>query len=202
MVTTHDAELGENMRTLCLHGISKDAWNRYAENGNWYYEVVACGFKYNLSDIQSAIGIHQLRKQEKFIAARREYARMYQEGLAEMSEIEPAPDSDACRHSWHLYSLRLNLDKLTCDRAEFIRDLHGLGICASVHFIPIPLHPYYASRNMTAASCPLALRLYPRLVSLPLYPSMAEEQVQRVIAAVKDLAWRHSKTVAISCAGV
>jgi perosamine synthetase len=190
------------MRTLCLHGITKDAWNRYAANGNWYYEVAACGFKYNLSDIQSAIGIHQLRKQETFIEARREYARIYTENFADVVEIEPAPDAEGCRHAWHLYSLRLNLDRLSCTRAEFIRELHDKGICASVHFIPIPLHPYYASLHMSGEACPQALKLYPRLVSLPLYPSMAVKQVRHVATVVKDLAWRCSKTMAISCASV
>jgi dTDP-4-amino-4,6-dideoxygalactose transaminase len=203
MVTTHDAELAERLRILCLHGISKDAWNRYSEKGNWYYEVVECGFKYNLGDIQSAIGIHQLRKQEEFIRARTEYARIYTEHFREMSEVEPAPDAGECRHSWHLYTLRLNLEKLRIDRGEFIRHLREKGVCASVHFIPIPLHPYYVSRIQGKENaCPKALSLYPRLVSLPLYPAMSVEQVRRVIDTVKEIVWRYAKSSVVSCATV
>src|SRR6058998_3483475 len=143
MVVTHDEKLFNRMKILCLHGISKDAWNRYAEHGNWYYEVVACGFKYNLSDLQSAIGIHQLAKQEEFINIRTRYAHLYNEAFASLPEIEIPPDSTESRHAWHLYCLRLNVGMLGIDRGQFIRELHHRNIGSSVHFIPIPLHPYY-----------------------------------------------------------
>lgn len=188
MITSHDAELLEQMRILCLHGISKDAWNRYTEKGNWYYEVVDCGFKYNISDIQSAIGIHQLRKQESFIDTRTRYARLYNQILSEVEEIELPPDRQDSRHCWHLYALRLNLDRLDIDRAEFIQQLKNRNIGASVHFIPIPLHPFYAELAKEPQNyCPRALELYPRLVSLPLYPAMTEEQIRYVADAVKDI---------------
>src|SRR4029453_8092422 len=116
MVTTQDMRLAEQMRILCLHGISKDAWNRYSDRGNWYYDVVTCGFKYNLSDIQSAIGIHQLRKQERFLDVRTRYASLYNYAFADISELELPPENESCRHSWHLYGLRLNLDKLDITR--------------------------------------------------------------------------------------
>lgn len=194
MLTTHDMELLEKMRILCLHGISKDAWNRYSEKGNWYYEVVECGFKYNLSDLQSAVGIHQLRKQESFVQTRSRYAAMYQQAFADIPEVEQPPDHSNCRHSWHLYALRLNLGRLNIDRAEFIQALRERNIGASVHFIPIPLHPYYARIESIAKSpCPRALELYPRLVSLPLYPCMTEEQVIRVATAVKEIVWASRK---------
>ena len=171
MVTTHQEALLEKMRILCLHGISKDAWNRYSEKGNWYYEVVECGFKYNLSDIQSAIGIHQLRKQEAFIEARDRQARLYNQLLGDLDEVELPPQDPSCRHSWHLYALRLKLDLIEIDRSEFIRQLREKGIGASVHFIPIPLHPYFsAMASLPHNHCPKALEIYPRLVSLPLYP--------------------------------
>ena len=176
------------MRVLCLHGISKDAWNRYSEHGKWYYQVSTCGFKYNLSDIQSAIGIQQLRKQEDFIAKRSHYAGIYNEAFSDMPEVEIPPNHSHCRHSWHLYSLRLNLDLLGIDRDEFIRQLHLEQIGASVHFIPVPLHTYFAPfADLPQNRCPKALELYPRLVSLPLYPAMSEEQVNYVVAAVKQI---------------
>ncbi|HME05716.1 MAG TPA: DegT/DnrJ/EryC1/StrS aminotransferase family protein [Bryobacteraceae bacterium] len=204
MVTTHREDLAERMKVLCLHGISKDAWNRYSDKGNWYYEVLAPGFKYNLSDLQSAIGIHQLRKLEAFTETRTRYAGLYNRLLADVDEVELAPDKPDCRHAWHLYMLRLHLEKLDINRAEFISLLRDRGVSTSVHFIPIPLHPFFApflqdGQNHT----PAALQLYPRLVSLPLFPAMTEEDVVYVAEAVKDIIHetRKTKTFAISSAG-
>jgi dTDP-4-amino-4,6-dideoxygalactose transaminase len=132
MVTTPHQELYDEMRLLCLHGISKDAWNRYSDQGDWFYEVVRCGFKYNLSDLQSAIGIPQLRRQEEFQRCRAEYAGIYNRALRDMDEIEVPPDSDDCRHAWHLYSIRLRTDRSTLNRAELIKELKNRGIGASV----------------------------------------------------------------------
>lgn len=201
MITTQSQTLADSMRTLCLHGISRDAWNRYASHGKWYYEVEACGFKYNLSDIQSAIGIHQLRKLERFIEIRAAYARIYNLTFGDMPEMEIPPDRSSCRHSWHLYELRLNLERLDIDRAEFVEALARKKIAASVHFIPIPLHPFYAGHAGCARQrCPRALELYPRLVSLPLYPSMTEEQVEYVVTSVKQIvaAGKKAKSVAMA----
>jgi dTDP-4-amino-4,6-dideoxygalactose transaminase len=195
MVTTHHEKLAEMMKILCLHGISKDAWNRYSAHGNWFYEVVACGFKYNLSDIQSALGIHQLRKQEQFVEVRTGYAGLYSDAFTDVAEVEIPPDRESCRHSWHLYALRLNLEKLKIDRDEFIRTLRQKNIGSSVHFIPISLHPYFAPfAGLSHNQCPRALELYPRLVSLPLYPAMTEEQVIYVAASVKDIVRAARKT--------
>jgi dTDP-4-amino-4,6-dideoxygalactose transaminase len=200
MVTTHDATLLDAMKTLCLHGISRDAWNRYADRGSWQYDVTACGFKYNLSDIQSALGIHQLRKQETFIATRTRYARLYDSALEDVEEVETPPNDESCRHSWHLYAIRLNLDALTITRGEFILELKKRNISASVHFIPIPLLTFFAPyADLPHNQCPRALALYPRLVSLPLYPGMSVEQVQYVAGAVKAIARgaRRSTSVAV-----
>lgn len=194
MVTTHDPTLAETMRNLCLHGISQDAWNRYSDRGNWYYEVLRPGFKYNLTDIQSAIGIHQLRKLERFIEIRTRYAQAYNEIFADVAEFELPPDKVHCRHAWHLYSLRLNLDRLEISRDEFIERLKQKGVGTSVHFIPIPLHPAYASLSQRSENqCPEALALYPRLISLPLYPAMTEAQVEYVAESAKEIAYRARK---------
>jgi len=198
MVTTHDEALAELMRILCLHGISKDAWNRYTDRGNWYYEVLRPGFKYNLSDIQSAIGLHQLRKLNYFIEVRNRYAQAYNGALADVEEFELPPDEVCCKHSWHLYMLRLNLDKLEISRDEFILALRKRGIGASVHFIPIPLHPFFAPfANRPEKECPRAMALYPRLVSLPLYPAMTEAQVEYVAASAKEIARTARKKKAV-----
>ncbi len=187
MVVTHREEVARAIRTLSLHGTTQDAWNRYRADGNWYYEVIAGGFKCNLTDIQAAIGIHQLRKLDGFIQTRAQYARMYTEAFREMEELEPPPDRAGCRHAWHLYILRLNLNQLTINRSEFIRQLGARGVSASVHFIPIPLHPYFAQKSLGQYSCPVAMNLYSRILSLPLYPAMTEDQVQQVIASVKEV---------------
>ncbi|HWB85968.1 MAG TPA: DegT/DnrJ/EryC1/StrS aminotransferase family protein [Bryobacteraceae bacterium] len=187
MITTHLSKLAETVRLLALHGVSHDAWDRYSDHGDWHYDVLAHGFKYNLSDIQAAIGIHQLRKLNQFVERRAFYARKYHAAFAGMEELEPPPDNPRCRHAWHLYILRLNLDSLKIDRAEFIRELRQRGIGASVHFIPIPMLRFFAKLPLAQYACPRASNLYPRIVSLPLYPAMTEEQVQHVATSVREI---------------
>jgi dTDP-4-amino-4,6-dideoxygalactose transaminase len=195
MVTTHRESLANTMRSLCLHGTSRDAWSRYTERGSWYYEVVDCGFKYNLSDIQSAIGLHQLRKLDQFIHTRARYAEIYNTAFDGLETLEcPSARSDS-RHAWHLYILRLNLDCLEINRAEFIEELRSRGIGASVHFIPIPLHPFFAQLPLSGDCCPRALELYPRLVSLPLYPAMTEEEVLYTARSVRETVEKSRKLV-------
>jgi dTDP-4-amino-4,6-dideoxygalactose transaminase len=189
MVTTHDDRLAESMKILCLHGISRDAWNRYADKGKWRYEVLAAGFKYNLSDLQSAIGLPQLRKLDDFVAIRTRYARIYNEILADCEEFELPRERDNSEHAWHLYMLKLSLDQLTINRDEFIAELGARGIGTSVHFIPIPLHPFFAAYAERRENyCPEALALFPRLISLPLYPGMTEGQVAQVAMTVREIA--------------
>ena len=187
MITTHRPALAKTMRMLSLHGTSHDAWDRYTEHGNWHYDVLAHGFKYNLSDIQAAIGISQLRKLEHFIERRTLYAGIYHRGLGGLEEVELPPDNPRSRHAWHLYTLRLNLQRLKIDRAKFIHELRQKGIGASVHFIPIPLHQFFARLPLAKYPCPQAILLYPRIVSLPLYPAMTEEEVQYVAQSVREI---------------
>ena len=198
MITTHEAELAETLKGLCLHGISKNAWNRYSDRGSWYYEVLRPGFKYNLTDIQSALGIHQTRKLEGFIRTRTQYAHIYNELFSGVGELEIPPDKAHCRHAWHLYSLRLNLGTLEITRDEFIERLTKRGIGTSVHFIPIPLHPAYkAIAERPENRCPVAMKLYPRLISLPLYPGMTIAQVEYVADAVKQVVFEARKKAAV-----
>ncbi|MBZ5604472.1 MAG: DegT/DnrJ/EryC1/StrS aminotransferase family protein [Acidobacteriia bacterium] len=195
MVTTACQELAERMRRLCLHGISRDAWGRYADRGNWYYQVEECGFKYNLSDIQAAIGIHQLRRLDEFTEARARYANLYQTAFADVEEVEIPAVPPGRTHCWHLYPLRLDLTRLDIHRAQFIQELQNRGVGASVHFIPIPLHPFFSPyAGLPHNRCERALQLYPRLVSLPLYPAMTEAQVCRVIDTVKEIVSAHQLT--------
>ncbi len=198
MVTTHSESLASAMKVLCLHGMSRDAWNRYSERGDWYYEVLTPGFKYNLTDIQSSLGLHQLRKLEKFLRAREQLVARYNERLADVAEVELPPTSPETRHAWHLYMLRLNLERLEIGRAEFIAQLRERGVGTSVHFIPIPLHPFFAPfANLPRNECPRALALYPRLVSLPLFPAMTMADVDYVVAAIKGVIREARKTKSV-----
>jgi dTDP-4-amino-4,6-dideoxygalactose transaminase len=194
MITTDDGKLAERMRLLSLHGISKDAWKRYTSEGSWYYEVVFPGYKYNMTDIQAALGIHQLRKLDGFIAARQHYARLYDQAFADLPEIEtPITHSDRS-HIYHIYVIRLNLERLTIDRAQFIEELKALNIGASVHFIPVHLHPFYRETfGYRPGDYPVAERLYARIVSLPLFPRMTEDDVQDVVNAVRKVVSEHRR---------
>ena len=187
MVACGDPELRERMRVLSLHGISHDAWERQGAKDNWEYDVVQCGFKYNMSDISAAIGLVQLSRLDEMNARRAAIARAYNDAFAGMAGIELPPDSAKATHAWQLYILRLNLDRLTVDRSQFIAEMRRRGIGCSVHFKPIPMHPYYRDRLELRDPCARAISEYPRLVSLPLSSRLNDAEVARVIAAVEDI---------------
>lgn len=187
MVCTSSQALFDRMKLLCLHGISRDAWNRYTAQGSWFYEVVERGFKYNMSDVMAAIGIQQLRKLPLMQARRAHIAAMFQAAFSDRQELELPPESPAGCHAWHLYPLRLHLDRLTVDRAQVLEAMRAEGIGCSVHFIPIPLHPFYKRSLDLRDPCARALAEYPRLVSLPLYTRMSDDDVRRVIRAVETV---------------
>lgn len=194
MITTEDDDLAERMRLLSLHGISKDAWKRYTSEGSWYYEVVYPGYKYNMTDIQAAMGIHQLAKLEQYLAIRSRYAAWYTDAFGEMPEIQTPIVNGGGRHVWHLYVIQLVLERLTINRAQFIEALHAENIGTSVHFIPVHLHPYYRQTfGYKRGDFPNTERIYDRIVSLPLYPKMTEEDVGDVIAAVNKVVRKHRK---------
>ena len=194
MITTADDDLAKLMRLLSLHGMSRDAWKRYTSAGSWYYEVVMPGYKYNMTDIQAALGIHQLRKLDDFIVTRQRYARLYDHAFADLPEIEtPITHSDRS-HVYHLYVVRLNLELLTTDRAQFIEELKALNIGTSVHFIPVHLHPFYQkSFGYKPGDFPMAERIYERIISLPLFPKMTEDDVKDVIQAVEHIISKYRK---------
>lgn len=182
MITTSNGSLANRMRRLSLHGMSRDAWKRYQKAGSWYYEVVAAGFKYNMTDIQAAMGIHQLRKLEGFIQRRQMYAAMYDEVFTNLEAIEPPVRLPDRNHVFHLYEIKLNLDQLGMDRDMFIEEFRKLNIGTSVHFIPVHFHPFYRDKyGYKSGMLPNAERLFDQIVSLPLYPAMSEEDVYTVI---------------------
>lgn len=195
MLTTNDDELAEKARIYSLHGMSKSAWNRYDKGGSWYYEVIYPGFKYNMTDIQASMGLHQLEKLEDMQKKREEYANMYNEAFKDMDEIiEPKSVWKDGTHAWHLYVIQINDELLTIDRNKFIEELSEYNIGTSVHFIPVHLHPYYRSTyGYNEGDFPVAEKTYSRIISLPLYPKMAKEDVEDVIYAVKEIVSKYRK---------
>lgn len=190
MITTDDDDRAQLCRTLAFHGLSRDAWKRHTAQGNWSYEVIAPGFKYNLTDIASALGLVQLRRSEAMAARRAAIAKRYNAAFRDCGAFElPAAGSEDDRHAWHLYMLRLHLDRLTADRAAFIEQLKSRGVGVSVHFIPLHAHPYYRDLyDFRPEDFPIAYSEYLREISLPIYSKMTDEDVDRVIESVLDVA--------------
>jgi dTDP-4-amino-4,6-dideoxygalactose transaminase len=202
MVTTDDDQLAARMRIMRLHGIGRDSWKRYSSEGSWYYEVLSAGFKYNLTDIQSAIGIVQLAKCTEMRSIREQIAKRYTDAFSQCEELQtPAVLSDR-ESAWHLYVVRLNLGRLKIGRAEVIEQLKQRGIGTSVHFIPLHMHPYYRKAyNYCDESLPIAMGEYYRCISLPIYPSMSSNQIAYVIEQVLDVVKNaHSASVVSSAA--
>jgi dTDP-4-amino-4,6-dideoxygalactose transaminase len=188
MITTTNEECAERMKMMRLHGISRDAWNRYSSEGSWRYEVLEAGYKYNLTDIQAAIGLVQLAKCDALCAARERIAAHYNSEFAGNPALQiPKIRSDR-RSSWHLYILRVRPEVLGCGRDDFLAALRVHGIGTSVHFIPLHLQPYYQRKfGYRRGDFPVAEAQYERCLSLPLFPSMTKDQVECVIEAVNGI---------------
>jgi dTDP-4-amino-4,6-dideoxygalactose transaminase len=186
MVTTASEEIAHRIKIMRLHGINKDIWNRYRDNKpNWYYEVVAPGFKYNMPDLMAAIGIHQLRKAIKFQKRREEISKIYSVAFANLPLQLPYVARPDDIHSWHLYVIRLIMDELLITRDQFIEELAKLGIGASVHFIPLHVQPYWRERyGFSPEDFPVSMDCYLRAVSLPIYSKMTDADIDRVVDGV------------------
>jgi dTDP-4-amino-4,6-dideoxygalactose transaminase len=188
MAVTANRLLAERMRLMSLHGLSRDAWNRYSGIGSWDYQIVAPGFKYNLTDISAALGVHQLRRANAMRDAREAIAHRYTHNFRSIAEIELPALQDNRLHAWHLYPIRLHLDRLRIGRNAFIDKLQKSGIGCSVHWKPLHLHPYYrGSFGWMPEHFPVASREWERLISLPLFPSMTDEEQESVIDAVTTI---------------
>jgi len=191
---TGPAELLDRARVLSLHGMSRDAYNRYTAEGSWHYEVVAAGFKYNMTDIQAALGLHQLRRLPDFEQRRAAIVRRYDEGFGPLEALELPARRPHVQHAWHLYAVRLRSRLLAIDRARFIEELKARKIGSSVHFIPIHRHAYYRGKyGFRPDEFPVASDAYERLVSLPLYPRMSDQDVDDVIEAVTAIVNRYRR---------
>lgn len=186
MAVTNDEELGKRLKRFGYFGVDKDAFNRYSEKGTWYYEVIEPGYKYNMDNIQGAMGVEQLKKVEAFVVKRRELAQHYTKLLKRIPGIITPTEKSYTRHAYHLYPLVLNTDKVSRD--EFIAKLKEYNIGTSVHFIPLHLHPFYQKRyNFNKGDFPTAEWLFEREVSLPLYPGMNLQDVEYVAEAIKEI---------------
>lgn len=188
MLTTSSKDVARRAKVMSLHGISHGGEYRYRKEGTWRYEIEAPGFKYNMPELQAALGLVQLRRSEALLARRAEIAARYMKGLADVGQIELPLVLPDRTHAWHLFVIRLRTEMLSIDRDRFIEELRERNIGASVHFIPLHRQPYYASRfELLAEDFPNAENAYHRIVSLPIWPDMGETDVDDVILAVRDI---------------
>lgn len=186
---TGASKIVDHARTLSLHGMSREAWSRYAAGGKWAYDIVAPGYKYNMTDIQAALGIQQLRRFASMQQRRQDIVAQYQAAFSD----DPAFQTPVCRdhvtHAWHLYVLRINESELTIDRNKLIEEINARNIGTSVHFIPIHIHSYYANKyGWKPEDFPVALDSFNRMISLPLSAKMTDQDVADVIEAVTEIA--------------
>ena len=194
MLTTERDDVADRVRLMHLHGMSRDAWKRYTESGSWAYEILAPGFKYNLSDVASAIGLGQLHQVETFHARRREIARRYNAAFVDLPGIQIPAVRDDFAHGWHLYVIQVDPARLTIGRDEFIRQLMIRKIGVSVHFIPLHIQPYYRDRyGFSPSDYPNAMAAYERILSLPIYSRMSDADIDDVIGAVRDVVETHRR---------
>ena len=193
MVTTNNPQFAEMLRRFRNHGISSDARQRQA-TGQWHYEMVQLGFNYRLPDIACALGIQQLKKLDANLSRRKEIARRYTDAFREIpGVVAPAvrPEADP---AWHLYPVRLDLHKLSTDRAQIFRALRAENIGVNVHYIPVHRHPYYCDRfGYKGGEFPVAEDAYERLISLPMFHGMSDQDVNDVIEAVRKVVGSYSR---------
>jgi len=194
IVTTNDEELANKCKIWSLHGISKDAWKRYSAEGSWYYEVVCPGYKYNMTDIQASLGLHQLEKLNNFQRKRENIIEAYNEAFKDMKEITIPFVKDNIKHAWHLYVIKIVSEKLKINRNQFIEALKAENIGTSVHFIPAHLQPYYRDTfGFKKGDFPNAEYAFERVISLPLFPKMSDKDVNDVINSVKKIVEYYKK---------
>ena len=188
IVCLKDKGQEEKIKIMSLHGMSRDAWKRYGKGGYWYYEVIYPGFKYNMTDIQASMGIHQIKKLDAFIAKREKVAQFYNASFKDLPEITVPVVRKQVKHARHLYSIMLDLDKLKIDRGQFFKALDAENIGTSVHFIPVHLHPYYRDRlNFKRGDYPNAEYIFDRIISLPMHPAMTKRDMEDVVKAVRKI---------------
>ena len=193
MLVTDRDDIAERARILVGQGMSHNAWNRYAKGGSWKYDIVEPGYKYNMFDIQAALGLVQLSRMEEMRTRRLAIAARYQEEFGKIDAVEPPFVPEFTTHCWHLYVLRVVPELLTIDRDQFIVELNERNVGTSVHFIPTHTMTAYQKLGWKEGDFPMAEKHFNRIISLPLYPTMTDEQVQYVIDAVRDIVEKYHK---------
>ena len=194
MLTTNDESLNETVRVLRLHGLSRDAWKRFGKSGFSQWELQLPGYKYNMADINAALGIHQLKKVDRFLKIRKTYAKIYDEAFQKVPELETLETRDYAELSHHLYIIALRLDQLSITRDEFIDAIQSAGIGVAVHYKAIHLQPFYAKEFSTQlATYPIATSYSHRMISLPLYPRMSIDDIERVVDVVTEIVSRNRR---------
>jgi dTDP-4-amino-4,6-dideoxygalactose transaminase len=192
-LTTERPEIADEFQRLSYHGMSHDSWARYTEKGSWYYEVSIPGYKYNMSDILSSLGLSQLRRIDDLLARRRHIAECLLDRLSGSPYFDVPVVRPGNVHTWHLFVALLNLDRLTIDRNYFIRALAAENIGCSVHFIPIYQHPFFRPYMPAGARFPVCEDYFSRCVSLPIFPDMTEQDVNDVVDAMDRVAGYYAK---------
>ena len=195
MVVGHDAELLERVRGRRLHGMTRDAWKRYSKDGSWRYDVAYPGFKYNMTDMNAALGLVQLQRLATMQARREEIVARYQGALADVADLLELPTVHPhIEHAWHLFPVRVRAEHLRIGRDELIQELSAAGVGTSVHFIPLHEHSYYRDvLGARASDLPVATREWQRIVSLPLYPGLTDVDVDRVADTLRASLRRHRR---------
>lgn len=194
MITTGNKTWATRMKTMRLHGMNTDAWKRHSKEGHWFYEVVGAGYKYNTTDINAALGLAQLDRLEWMRSKREAIAKAYDKAFADLPEIiTPVIKTDR-RTSWHLYVLKLDLNKLTINRSKFIQELNARGIGSGVHFIPLYRHPFYRDKfELTPESWPDSEWLFERILSIPIFPGLTKPQVKYITTTVREIVVKSRK---------
>lgn len=188
MLVTNDDALAETIRIMRLQGISRDAWKRYGKSGFSHWEHTLAGHKCNMSDLNASIGMHQIKKVERFMTLRKKYVSMYDRAFADVAELETLAVRDYATHAHHLYVISLHLERLTIDRDGFLDAIQSTGIGVALHYVALHLQPYYVKNfNTKPQDFPIASNYSERVITLPLYPKMSSVDVERVIGTVKDL---------------
>jgi len=188
MAVTDDRVLAERIKNMSLHGLTRNAWSRFDNKGNWDYGIIAPGYKYNLTDIAAGLGLRQLDRAEEMRLERTEIAGYYRQKLEDLKELILPSDPPGRIHSWHLFPLRLRLTDLSIDRDTFLDQMRKKGVGTSVHWRPLHLHPYYQDTfHWTAKHLPTASAVWNQLISLPIFPGMRDEEKQHVVQVVREL---------------
>lgn len=185
----------DHARKWALHGMDRDAWNRYGAQGSWFYDVVCPGYKYNMPDLQAALGLVQLRRLPQFHARRRQIVAQYNARFSALTSVQTPVERPEVEHAWHLYVLRCNQDNGQIVRDQLISELRARNIGSSVHFIPVHFHKYYREKyGFRPEDFPVASREYQRIISLPLSPKMSDADVEDVIGAVEEIVHARSRS--------